>query len=432
VGIRETAEEIFAEAVAAVSAGPLAAAGAGIAHDACRERGCRRIVIAAFGKGSVPMAREALGALGGLATSAVVIAPRGVAPPSPDPRLRFFEAGHPLPDEGSVAGAVEAIRLVREAGSQTLVLCLISGGGSALLAAPAEGITLDEKRTTTRLLLDSGADITEMNTVRKHLSRVKGGRLAESAGAAPLISLVLSDVVGDPLEVIASGPTAPDPSTYAEAVAVLERRGLIPRVPPAVAELLRKGAAGGLRETPKPGDLLFGNVRNIVVGNNGVAISAAAEAARGLGYAVEILPEPVVGEAREAGRMLARLALDRRRSGGRFCLLSGGETVVTVTGKGKGGRNQELALAFAMEAEGVSDLSILSAGTDGVDGASKAAGAFADGGTCSRGSERGVSAAGALEENDSGTFFEREGGSFTTGPTGTNVMDIQIILGGRE
>jgi glycerate 2-kinase len=427
---REVAERIWRAAVGAVGPGPLVLRAAGRVRHACAAFGCGRAIVIAFGKGAVEMAGGALAALGDLVSAAVIVAPLGSASPAPDPRLRLFHGGHPLPDDGSLRGAEEALRLVREAGDETLILCLVSGGGSALLAAPADGIVLDEKRETTRLLLQSGADIAELNTVRKHLSRVKGGRLAEAASPAPVVSLILSDVVGDPLEIIASGPTAPDPATYADALAVLERRGIEKAVPAAVRELLRKGEAGLLPETPKPGNALFRRVENIVVGNIAVALATAAEEAKRLGFDVELLPAPVTGEAREAGRILARLAIERSRRKGRFCLLSGGETVVTVRGRGRGGRNQELALAFALEAEGVPDLLLLSAGTDGRDGPTEAAGAFAGGGTASQARRRGLSPESSLEENDSATFFEALGGSFITGPTGTNVMDIQIILGG--
>jgi hydroxypyruvate reductase/glycerate 2-kinase len=312
-----------------------------------------------------------------------------------------------------------------------LIVTLISGGGSALLVAPQDGISLADKQRTTSLLLNAGADIGELNTVRKHLSRVKGGRLAEAAFPATVVSLILSDVIGDRLDVIASGPTAADPTTFGEALGILERYRLSEEVPPPAMELLRRGNRGDSPETPKAGSPFLDRVENIIVGSNRQALEAAARAALELGFTVEILSAELSGEAREVGRQLAHQALTAARSkngNAGLCLLSGGETTVTVRGQGKGGRNMELALAFAIEIEGQPGITLLSAGTDGTDGPTDAAGAIVDGKTVARAREKGLDPREYLDNNDSYTFFKTCGGLFITGATGTNVMDLQIVL----
>jgi glycerate-2-kinase len=312
-----------------------------------------------------------------------------------------------------------------------LIVTLISGGGSALLVAPQDGISLADKQRTTSLLLNAGVDIGELNTVRKHLSRVKGGRLAEAAFPATVVSLILSDVIGDRLDVIASGPTAADPTTFGEALGIFERYRLSEAVPPPVMELLRRGDRGDIPETPKAGSLFLDRIENIIVGSNRQALEAAARSARELGFTVEILSAELTGEAREVGRQLARQALaaaSSKAGNAGHCLLAGGETTVTVRGQGKGGRNMELALAFAIEIEGLPGITLLSAGTDGTDGPTEAAGAIVDGGTVARAREKGLDPREYLDNNDSYTFFKTCGGLLVTGATGTNVMDLQIVL----
>lgn len=349
-------------------------------------------------------------------------------------RVEFCECGHPVPDKNGMRGATCIAEIARGAGSNDLVICLISGGASALLPLPAEGISLTDKQATTKALLACGADIHELNTVRKHLSAIKGGQLARLASPATVITLVLSDVVGDDLDVIGSGPTVPDRSTFAEAHGILRRYRLMRRVPKTVRERLERGTADGIQETPKPGDPIFARARNIIVGNNRVAIDAAARMARTLGYRTMVLSTLIEGEAREVARVHAAIAREIRSSGQPVkppaCIISGGETTVTLRGRGLGGRNQEFVLAAASDIAGVRNVVLLSAGTDGTDGPTDAAGAIADAQTIARATEKGLSAADSLARNDSNRFFEPLGDLIRTGPTGTNVMDVQVVLVG--
>jgi len=346
--------------------------------------------------------------------------------------VELYEAGHPLPDAAGLqaAGAIE--EMLQGTREEDLVLILISGGGSALLPAPAGEVTLDEKGVVTRLLQEAGAEIGELNTVRKHLSRLKGGGLARLAAPARVLTLILSDVIGDPLEVIASGPSVPDPTTYADALEVLDRRRLLAKVPPAVLAHLRRGAAGALPETAKPGAPFFDRTVNLLVGNNARAVFAAAREAERLSYRTLVLSTTVAGEAREVAAVHAAMAREIVARGYPLpppaCLISGGETTVTVRGRGRGGRNQEFALAAALEIAGLPGTLVLSAGTDGTDGPTDAAGAFADGGTVARATTAGLSPRKHLMENDAYPFFASLGDLLMTGPTLTNVMDLRIVL----
>ena len=338
----------------------------------------RHLLLVGCGKAGAVMASALEAILPGRIDDGIVITKYGHATGHPCHRCRVFEAGHPLPDVAGETATTTALQLVDAADAATLVVVLLSGGGSALLVAPAPGITLEQKQLTTNLLLRAGADIYELNTVRKHLSAVKGGQLARRAWPATVLTLILSDVIGDPLDVIASGPTAADPSTFAEALAVLARYDLLARVPQEIVAHLRHGIAGDVAETPKPGDPVLARTDNRIVGNSRLALEAAAAEARRCRYDVEILTDALRGEARQAAHWLAEQARVASR-GKKLCLLAGGETTVTVTGNGLGGRNQELALAFALEIAGEAGLSLLSAGTDGTDGPTDAAGAFVDG-----------------------------------------------------
>jgi hydroxypyruvate reductase len=343
-----------------------------------------------------------------------------------------IEAGHPVPDPQSIKAGQSVVALLDELTANDLLIVAISGGASALLCAPAEGITLTAKQQTTDLLLRAGADIHELNCVRKHLSLLKGGQLAARAYPARVLSLLLSDVVGDSLDVIGSGLTAPDPSMFSQAVRVLETRGVWPHVPLAVREHLEKGARGEIAETPKPGDGLFQNVSNVIVGSSRQALEAAAEEAKRRGYRPLILSSRIQGEARAAARLHADILWEAITSGHPIrrpaCILSGGETTVTVRGEGKGGRNQEFALAAALALEGADNILLLSAGTDGTDGPTDAAGALADGDTVARAAQKGLDAAAYLARNDSYAFFDALHDLVKTGPTGTNVMDVNIML----
>jgi hydroxypyruvate reductase len=356
-------------------------------------------------------------------------------------RLDQIEASHPIPDLSGVEGTERLLELVRSADEKTLILCLFSGGASALLVAPVNGVTLQEKQRVTALLLNAGATIEELNAVRKHLSAVKGGGLARAAYPARVVTLLLSDVIGDRIDVIASGPTAPDGSSFADAWSVIEKYNLTKRVPAGVGEYLRRGMEGLEPETVKEGDPCLAGCRNEVIGGIGLALRAAREGARRLGFDAKIISAELQGEARDAAHRLALHAhkkLEGLRAGQISCLLFGGETTVTVAGSGRGGRNQELALAFAREVKGISGLAMLSAGTDGSDGATDAAGAMVDGDTAALAERLGLEPERYLSDNDSYTFFQRLDAvsgvqsHFITGATGTNVMDLQIILCGRK
>jgi len=345
-------------------------------------------------------------------------------------RIRLNECGHPVPDEAGVQGAQEIGNIAAKAGEDDLLICLISGGGSALMPFPAQPVTLAEKQETTQLLLRSGANIHEINTVRKHISSIKGGQLAALAWPAQVLSLILSDVIGDDLDVIGSGPTAPDSSTFVDAVSVLDKFELTNRIPASVSERIRAGMAGEIPETPKS----LERVQNLIVGSNQLALDAAAGAARGLGYRPLILSSFIEGETRDVAKVHAAIAKEVLSSGRPVkrpaCVISGGETTVTIKGDGLGGRNQEFALAAAMDIAAISGVLMLSGGTDGSDGPTDAAGALCDGTTIARAEELGLNAADFLARNDSYHFFEPLGDLIKTGPTGTNVMDVRLALFG--
>ncbi len=345
-------------------------------------------------------------------------------------RIELNECGHPVPDTRGVFGAERIAAMVESAQRDDLVVCLISGGASALLPLPAAPISLAEKQETTKLLLACGADIHEINTVRKHISRIKGGQLARLAWPAAVRSLLLSDVIGDDPGVIGSGPTAPDPSTYAGALGVLDKYGIRARVPESVRRRLECGAQGAIPETPKPADRIFARVRNTIIGSNRLALAAAARRSRELGFRTLVLSSEIQGETREIARMHAAIAREIVNSGRPVrppaCIVSGGETTVTLQGNGLGGRNQEFVLAAAMDIADLPDTVIFSAGTDGSDGPTDAAGAVADGGTLRRKPD----APSYLERNDSYRYFEALGDLVKTGPTHTNVMDVHLILVG--
>ncbi|MDW7710139.1 MAG: glycerate kinase [Deferrisomatales bacterium] len=409
-------------------------AGAGEVFVPLPRPGRGRVIVVGAGKGAAPMARAVEEILEGQVWGGVVCVKDGHG--SPLERVRVLEAAHPMPDERGVRAAEQILDLVRGAGEGDLVLSVLSGGGSALLTLPAPGVSLDDLRALTDLLLASGADIGQINALRKHLSQVKGGRLAAAAQPARVVNLVLSDVVGDRLDVIASGPFTADPSTFSEARGILERYRLTPRVPPAVLRALEAGERGELAETPKPGDPALGAVVHAVVGSNRLSLEAAAVKARELGYRPLILSSRLQGEAREAARFLAAIAVESRASGEPVsppaCLLAGGETTVTLRGKGKGGRNQELALALALELAGCPGIVGLSGGTDGTDGPTDAAGAVCDEATAARARALGLEPRRHLEGNDSYPLFAALGDLLLTGPTRTNVMDVQVLLVGAN
>lgn len=392
-----------------------------------------RVLLVGGGKASVPMAEAAISVLGSALTAGVIVTKyEHAAGHTLDESVQVIEAGHPVPDEQGVRGAEIVMRLLADVTARDLVIVLLSGGGSALLSLPVEGISLQDLRTLTDLLLKSGATIDELNAVRKHLSRLKGGQLARAINPSESVVLMLSDVVGDKLDVIASGPTAPDPTTFEDAWAVLERYDILESVPSAVREHLSRGCAGAIPDTPKPDDPIFRRVHHHLVGSNRVAARAAVSAAEALGYRALLLTTFIEGEAREVARVAVALAKGIRFYGDPLtppaCLVWGGETTVTIRGEGKGGRNQELALAAALAMEDLPDVSIMALATDGTDGPTDAAGAIVDGETLARARAQGFQPRQALDENNSYPLLEAVGALLRTGPTGTNVNDLLVIL----
>ncbi len=407
----------------------------------------RRVVLVAVGKAAPQMARAVEAVVGESLAEALIVTKYGYATgygsgwsagvestgSSPGSRrYAAMEAGHPVPDEESVRAGSAVVALLERLKSEDLLIVAVSGGASALLCAPVEGISLAAKQQTTDLLLRTGADIQALNCVRKHLSLLKGGNLAARANGAEVLGLILSDVVGDSLDVIGSGLTAPDRSTFKQAVEVLRRSDAFSDFPEEVRRHLERGAAGDVPETPKPGDRAFERTHNSIVGSGRLALAAAAAEAKRLGYRAKVISSTIQGEARDEARRYAANILEAEHSaaGLPVCLLLGGETTVNLSGDGKGGRNQEFALAAAIAIENERNIVCLACGTDGTDGPTDAAGAIVDGATVRRGRELGLEAAEYLVRNDSYHFFDRLGDLVKTGPTGTNVMDVTIMLAG--
>lgn len=383
--------------------------------------------VLALGKAAPDMLAEVESACGDRIRGGLAVAPDGHFAKAPR-TVRARGAGHPIPDDRSEQAALEALATVRAIPPEDVLLVLLSGGASALTTCPAPGLQGTDLQETNRLLLASGAEIGEVNTVRKHCSRFSGGRLAAASGTRKIEVLAVSDVVGDRPEVIGSGPCTPDPTTFADALGVVNRFGLEQGIPARVLEHLMEGVQGKREESPTRGDPVFGDVHFRVVAANADARRAACEAGRRMGMDVLDLGEGLTGEARVAGARLAGLA-DSLRPRKPTLLVVGGETVVRVKGKGIGGRNQELALAAALRwaESGGGGMSMLAAGTDGRDGPTEAAGAFADGRSVATVVGAGFHGQALLDDNDSQRFFSESGGSVITGPTGTNVMDLVLI-----
>ena len=346
-------------------------------------------------------------------------------------KIHIREASHPFPDKRSEQVGKDILKLVCSLTRDDLLIVLLSGGASSLLVATVEHIPLAVKQKTTKLLLRSGASIQEINVVRKHLSAIKGGRLAE-ATSATIIGLMLSDVLSDDVSIIGSGPTAPDPSTFKEAKMILQSYELWKRIPHNVRTRIQKGMRGAEPETPKPGNPLFRRVSNHVIGNNHLAVECIAKTANSIGLHPAILSTALTGEAREVGKMVGKIAKQVRTSGQPIshpaCLIWGGELTVTVKGNGKGGRAQEFALSAAQEIAGLSKIFVAGFGTDGTDGPTDVAGAVVDGQTLLRAKKKGLDAAKFLKRHDSYSFFNKTGGHIMTGPTGTNVNDIYLMM----
>lgn len=426
-----------------------------------------RIIVVGGGKAAAPMVAAVTSALGPYISAGVVntkyghtagstrwhvsCGPRpateedlsqgdraGAILPSPGGPIAVIEAGHPVPDAAGEAGTRRILALLANLTPRDLVIVLLSGGGSALLPAPARDISLGDLQALTNLLLRSGAAITEINAVRKHCSLIQGGQLVRRAAPAQVATLILSDVVGTPLDAIASGPTVPDRSRFDDALAILQRYGVLEHAPASVRRRLEQGAAGAILDTPKPGDPLFERVNNVVVGDNAIAARAAVTEARRQGWSTHLLTTYLQGEAREAGRFAAGLA--QGIAGGQSdwrpptCLVMGGETTVTLRGSGKGGRNQELALAAAIALDeaaglaGFAPISIASLATDGNDGPTDAAGGLVTQVTIAQGRALGLDAYAALANNDSYSYLARVGSLILTGPTNTNVNDLVFVF----
>ncbi|MFB3889043.1 MAG: glycerate kinase [Candidatus Bathyarchaeia archaeon] len=390
----------------------------------------RRVYVVGGGKAAGQMAEGLEEILGNYITAGIVNVPHGS-----EHKARVIElhgTSHPVPDEAGVDGVRRMMEIADQAGEDDLVICLLSGGGSSLMPLPREGLSLEDKKATTAALLRSGASIGEINVVRKHLSAFKGGWLAKTAYPATVLNLVLSDVVGDPLDAIASGPTVPDPSSFTDARKVLEKYSLWETAPSNVRRVLSDGEKGLIAETPKPSECVFERVHSVVVGNNRTACVAAVDCLKADGLNTLLLTAMAEGEARHVGTLLASVAREIAASGnpvGRpAAVVAGGETTVTVTGQGRGGRNQELALSAALCLRNAKACVVACLSTDGVDGPTDAAGAVVDGATMVRAMDRGLEPERFLAENDSYHFFQSLGDLIFTGQTGTNVNDISVIV----
>jgi hydroxypyruvate reductase len=435
--MREHALAIFNAAVAAVQPSCLLRKNIQLEndklylHEQCfslEETG--NIYVIGAGKASAAMAMEAEKILGEIIAKGAVVTKYGHGLPLQ--KIKCIEAGHPLPDENSVQAGNEIMAIATEAGKKDIVIALISGGASSLLADYPPGTSLKEVQELFDLLLRCGATINEMNIVRKHLSLIKGGQLAKATYPATLVSLILSDVIGNPLDIIASGPTVADTSSFKDAYAVLNKYQLITKVRPAINAWMQKGLKGEIADTPKPGEYYFERTHNHLIGTNRIALEAAANKAKALGFATFIITNKLSGEANEEAKKLVDY-LSLYRNAKPACILMGGETTVTVKGKGKGGRNQQFALAALQELinhnTGANRVPlILSAGTDGTDGPTEATGALVDADTIKKTSELGLDVSSFLNNNDAYHFFAKAGGHIITGPTQTNVMDIVIAL----
>ena len=440
--MRRESREIFLEAIAAVD--PYAAVKRALrleGHELVAGQGDNvlrcfnltevdRILVVGGGKATAPMAKAVEEILGPRIWKGHIVVKYGFSEELQ--KIEITEAGHPLPDENGVKGAAKILEILSEAGERDLVISLISGGGSALLPQPADDITLKEKQAVTQMLLDCGATIEEINALRKHISLTKGGQMARAAWPATVLNLMLSDVVGDRLDVIASGPFVPDPSTFKNVEEIILKYGL-QDLPASVAAYIKAGVEGRVPETPKEGDQIFERVFNLVVGNNLIALKAAGKKASSMGYSTLILSSMIEGETREVAKVHVGIAREVLKSGHPLtapaCIISGGETTVTIKGKGTGGRNQEFCLAAAIHLEGEPPaVVILSGGTDGNDGPTDAAGGIVDPLTTKRARDMGLNPAEYLNNNDSYNFLKQTGGLLVTGPTKTNVMDVRLIL----
>ncbi len=390
----------------------------------------KNLFVVGAGKAAAPMAAAIEDIFGERIAEGIVAAKYGHV--TDLSRIKLIEAGHPLPDENGLYGASAIYNLAKKAEKDDLIICLISGGASALMPYPYDGLTLEDKRDAVKVLLSCGASIHEINTIRKHISKIKGGLLARAAYPAVLVTMILSDVVGDDLDVIASGPTVPDLSSFDDCLSILQRHNIADAIPRNILNHIELGISGEIPETPKPDDPAFQKTHNLIIGSNIESLFAAKESAENLGYNVLLLSSMIEGETRTVAQVHGAIAREIVKSENPLarpaCILSGGETTVSVSGNGLGGRNQEFALSASIDIAGNKNIVILSAGTDGTDGPTDAAGAFSDTYTIERAKELRVDPYHFLLNNDSYHFFQKLGDLFITGPTQTNVMDLRIVL----
>ncbi|MEM2429079.1 MAG: glycerate kinase [Nitrososphaerales archaeon] len=388
-----------------------------------------KILVIGGGKASALMAEALYSILGDKINYGVVVIPEYQNQKFYTGSIDLLKASHPIPTIKSIHASLKILEIVDKLSENDLVFCLISGGGSALMTLPMEGITLEDKQIITKRLIQSGATINELNIVRKHISNIKGGRLAQKIYPARVIGLIISDVVGNPIDIIASGPTAPDSSTYKDAIEILKRYNLWDNAPESIRKTLEKGVNGLIPETPKANDKIFERVHNFIIGSNELACESAFSYLLSKGLDAMILTTLLEGEAREVGKVIASIAKYMRiKKARRFSIIFGGETTVTVKGNGKGGRNQELVVSACRFIDNVRGLAIASLGTDGIDGFTDAAGGIVDSYTLSRAKRMGLNVESYLQNNDSNTFLEMLGDTILTGPTGTNVNDIIITV----
>ncbi|MBN1958494.1 MAG: glycerate kinase [Desulfuromonadales bacterium] len=434
---RQNAIDIFQAGLKAVEPGTAVKNKCRLDHEVLKIEGQNypldkfdKIIVIGAGKAGAPMAKALEEILGEHIAAGLISVKYGHVDQLNV--VKIMEAGHPVPDDNGIAAAQAIYDLARTADEKTLVLCVISGGGSALLPLPVAGVSLEDKQNTTKVLLECGATIHEINAIRKHLSVIKGGGLAKAVFPGTLVTLILSDVVGDDLDSIASGPCVPDSRTFSDCQAIVEKYSISDRIPRSVMQRITDGVSGLIPETPKKEEAFFAKTQNVVVGSNFNALLTAKLKADELGYNSLLISSMLEGETRDVAANHIAIAREISVHGQPLkrpaCLLSGGETTVKIRGKGKGGRNQEFVLAAALRISDLENIVVMSAGTDGNDGPTDAAGAIADHTTLSRAREDNLDPSGYLADNDSYHFFERLADLVKTGPTNTNVMDLRIIL----
>lgn len=431
--MKDILKELYFSGLSAVEPSKLVKENIKIVFEEIEKAKRKKVVLFSIGKAGYKMAKGAMEELKDYVKNGIVLTKYGHLEKKEVifPNLKIIEAGHPVPDRNSLKGTKEILKKIEKEKENSIFLIMVSGGTSSLLVYPKEGINLKEKIKTTEILLKKGANIFELNCVRKHLSKVKGGNLLKFIYPAPTISFIISDVIGDKLDTIGSGSTTPDETTFKEAMEILLKYKIEKKVSENVLNLIKKGVEGKIEENPKINDKIFKNVKNVLIGNNSIALKEIQKKAEEKNIFSKIISKDIQGEAKEMGKYLANIAIEEKKNKkieAPLLLIFGGETTVNVKGKGKGGRAQEVALSFAKEISGLEGIFFLSAGSDGTDGPTEAAGAIVDGNTIREGEKLGLKAKEFLENNDSYNFFKKINSLFITGPTGTNVMDFYLIL----